>query len=497
MDENTIFNPLSPSTEQNQPRVEVPMGQTQESPVVYPQNPPQQPQVVPPLVSQAQLADEKDSGFFSKIPLKGILKGFLGFLVVLVVAFLIIKFVVPRFFPAKSVNVTLTYWGLWEDENTLRPVLDEFQKQNPTIKITYVKQDSKEYKERLTTRIQNGTGPDIFRFHNTWVLQLSSELLPLSKDVIDPVMFQKLYYPVAQTDLVKNGGIYGIPLGIDTLSLFLNTELFQAIGVTVPTNWDDFLKVARQLTVKDETGKIKTAGTALGTFDNITHAPDIISLLMVQNGAKLTDLSGSAKNVSDALAFYTSFAKQPDNVWDLTLDPSILAFSKGNVGMYFGYSWDVFAIKAANPNLSFEVREAPHLFGREMTVASYWAEGISSKSNHKKEALLFMKFLAQKETAISLYTQQSKSRLFGQPYARIDLADSLKGNTLVYPFVKQGSGAVSSFFAGDTHDNGLNDRMNVYLGNAVRSILENTSPESAVETLSSGVSQVLKQYAPQ
>lgn len=36
--------------------------------------------------------------------------------------------------------------------------------------------------------------------------------------------------------------------------------------------------------------------------------------------------------------------------------------------------------------------------------------------------------------------------------------------------------------------------MNTYLGNAIKSILENTSPETAVETLAKGVDQVIKQY---
>src|SRR5207244_1425991 len=108
--------------------------------------------------------------------------------------------------------------------------------------------------------------------------------------------------------------------------------------------------------------------------------------------------------------------------------------------------------------------------------------GISNKSKHQKEALLFMKFLSQKDTMQKLYSQEAKTRLFGEPYARADLADLLRENTLVYPFVAQGKDAKSSFFISDTNDNGLNSQMNGYLGNAVRSVLGNTSPDSAVET---------------
>ncbi|MBI2622497.1 MAG: extracellular solute-binding protein, partial [Candidatus Levybacteria bacterium] len=305
----------------------------------------------------------------------------------------------------------------------------------------------------------------------SWVPQLFDVLLPLSSDVISADAFRKQFYPVAQTDLIKNGAIYGIPLEIDTLSLFINTELFQAASLETPTTWEDFAKSARVLTVKDETGRIKTSGAALGTFDNITHAPDIVSLLFVQNGADIKNLLKTDQASSDALSFYASFASGEGNVWDQTLDPSILAFAKGNLAMYFGYSWDVFTIKAINPNLSFQIASVPHLPGRNMTIASYWAEGVSSKSKHQKEALLFMKFLAKKETQQKLFTEISKTRLFGEPYANKELKDLVKDNQFVYPFVSQADGAVSSFFSSDTFDDGLNSQMNAYLGNAVRSIL--------------------------
>ena len=192
---------------------------------------------------------------------------------ILVIVFL------PR---GQAEKVKIVWWGLWEDARVIEPIIADFERENPTIDVEYSKQDPKQYRERLATRINLGTGPDIFRFHNTWYPMLSDVLLPLPSDVITQEDFKKNYYPVMQTDLVHNGGIYGIPLGADTISLFVNTELLDAAGVDVPTTWEDFVIAAKKLTVKDETGTIKTAGTALGTYVNITHASDIVSLLFVQ-----------------------------------------------------------------------------------------------------------------------------------------------------------------------------------------------------------------------
>lgn len=432
-------------------------------------------------------------GGISFLSLGSLIKILVG-LAVIVVLFLIIFKFIPGLFNNSSKQVTLSYWGLWEDSPTMQTVIADFEKENPNIKVEYSKQDVKQYREKLSTRIQNGTGPDIYAIHNTWLPVFKDSLLPMSSDVITKDDFLKSFYPTTQKDLVQNGAIYAIPLGIDTLAMYVNTQLLQAAGLPVPINWQDFITASRQLTVKDETGKIQTAGAALGAFDNITHAPDIVSLLLVQNGANLSNLSSTPTQVIDALEFYTSFAKGEGNVWDATLDPSILSFAKGNLAIYFGYSWDFFAIKAANPSLQFEISAVPHLPGQNQTIASYWAQGISSKSKYQKETFLFMKYLSQKETEQKLYTAESKARFFGQPYANVELAVTLKDNPVVFPFVSQAPGAISSYFASDTYDNALNSQMNTYLGNAVRSILNDTSPATAAETLTAGVSQVQTQY---
>lgn len=430
-----------------------------------------------------------------------IIKLIIGILVIFIAGFFILRFIAGSK-PSSPENVTLTYWGLWEDENTLKPVISEFEKQNPNIKIVYEKQKIKEYRERLVVRSEKGSGPDIFRFHNTWLPMLSNLLLPMPNDVISKEDFQKVYYPVVQKDLVKNGAIFGLPLEIDTLALFINMDILKAAGLDAPTNWVNFQNAAIEMTTQDETGKIQTAGVAMGTYDNITHSADIISLLLLQNSADLKDISKTPQNAIDALDFYTSFSKGDKNktVWNKDMDESILAFAKGNLAMYFGYSWDIFTIESFrrvySSDFPYEIFPVPHLPSpaTPLTVASYWAEGVSAKSKHQREAFAFLKFLTRKEIQQKLFTEASKTRLFGEPYARVDLTDSLKSNATLYPFVSQAKNASSSFFASSTYDNGLNDKTNEYLKKAVDSINNNTSTQTAVDTLSKGVSQILKEY---
>src|SRR3989338_3426393 len=434
--------------------------------------------------------------------IKKIISLIIGLVLIVALVIVAIIFILPRFKGGEPREAELVYWGVWEDSQAFREIADEFMKAHPNIKIKYEKQDIKglgKYVDRLSTRIANGTGPDIFRFHNSWATQVRSLLLPFPSDVVNSLEMDK-FYKVIQEDLKISGAYYGVPIQFDTLALFVNVQSFAAAGINeYPSTWDDLGNVSRKLTVKDASSRIVSSGVALGAYDNIAHASDIISLLLIQNGANISDLNGASKqNAYDALDFYTSFARGDAKVWDERIENSKLSFAKGNLAMYFGYSWDIFEIKALNPNLEFAITPVPHLPSRNATIASYWAEGVSSKTKFSKEAFEFLEFLASRETMEKLYSKESKVRLFGSLYPRADMASLLKTNTLVYPFVEQGKIASSTIFASDTYDDAMVNSLNSYLGNAVRSIInENASPQSSVETLSAGVSQVLNRYAGQ
>lgn len=463
-----------------------------------PNNPaPQQPT---PLV-QGSVVEEGGMSFKKKL-----LSIIIGIAVLSIVTSLVFMFVIPRFFSGGTGKAGLVYWGLWEDPKVMNTIIADFNREYPDIKVKYEKQDITkfdDYIDRLTTRITQGNGPDIYRFHNSWPIQLQGYLSPLTADVVKSLEMDTAYYDVIKKDLNSNGAYYGVPLQIDTLALFINNDLFKSADIaSPPTTWIELTDMAGRLTVQDELGQIKTAGVALGTYDNVYHASDIISLLLVQNRANLYDLSGPTKqNAIDALGskFYTAFTLGIENgagkTWDKSFENSKLAFANGTLAMYLGYSWDIFEIKAKNPDLNFAIVPVPNLTpDRKETIASYWVEGVSSKSKHQKEAMTFLKFLGKKETLQKLYALESKQRLFGELYPRRDMKSLLTSNPLLKTFLDQADDAVSTPFSSDTYDGAMNAALNTYMGNAVNSILEGGSAESAVDTLGAGEAQVLGKY---
>lgn len=405
--------------------------------------------------------------------------------------------VISRFFsqssPAQSGPVTITYWGLWENDEITRQFIADFETQNPGIKIQYSKESPRQYRERLQSAINRGEGPDVFRFHNTWIPMLRLQLATVPSEVMTVAEFTATFFPVASNNLVAGSSIYGLPLMIDGLGLYVNEDLFAAAGVSVPSTWTDLSNIVPKLTVRNENA-IVTSAIALGTASNVEHFSDILGLLLYQNGANLLTLTG--EEAQQTFEFYRSFTDPASTLytWSDGMDNSISAFASGRVAMILAPSWRAFEISQMNPELRFRIEPVPQLQGNTVSWASYWVEGVSSRSKNQEAAWKFVKYLTSREGASRLYTEATKIRLFGEPYARVDLAQTIESDPYAGAFVKQASYARSFPIASHTHDNGLNDRLIKYITDAVNSIATGTAPAKALETASAGFRQVLSSY---
>lgn len=421
------------------------------------------------------------------------IKGFLVFFLILVFLFVLggfgYKFLLPRFTPTEEIN--LTYWGLWEEENLFSGMIADYEKTHPKVKIAYLRQSSREYRERLQSALARGEGPDIFRFHNTWVPMLKNELASIPANVFDAASFEATFYPVARSDLRWGNSYVGIPLEIDGLGLYINSDLFRAAGKSPPASWDELRRMAIELTVRDSQGQIQIAGVALGRTENVDHWSDILALMMLQNGVDFANPVGDL--AEDALTYFTIFS-QTDRVWDKTLPPSTLAFAGGKLAMYFGPSWATFEIKRINPQLNFEVVPVPQLPETNITWASYWVEGVSKKSSHQEAAWEFLKYLSSKEVLQKLYQTASQTRLFGEPYSRVDMGSLLETQPYVGAYLKQAPSARSWYLASRTFDNGINEKIIKYFEDAVNSVNQGKTAAEALKTAAQGTAQILAQY---
>ena len=406
------------------------------------------------------------------------------FLVVLIIVFGLLKRAAP---------VTITYWGLWEPESVYSTVITDYQKLHPNVTVKYQMQSGINYRDRLTSALASGNGPDIFRIHNSWLVMIKSNLAPAPAD------FSNIFYPTVYADLKSGNQLYAVPLEIDTLVMYVNQDILKAGNVNVPTTWDGdngLYAVARKLTVRDANGRITTAGAALGNAGNVDHWQDILGLMMLQSGVDISKDVTSQK-AADALSYYTSFSGGL-GTWDETQDPSTLAFSEGKVAFYFGPSWRYFDLKNMNPNLNFTVAPVPQLSGgATVNYASYWAEAVSAKSKNQKEAWDFLKYLSSKDVLTKLYAAESKLRLFGEPYSRVDMASLLSSDPNAGPVMASAKTAKGSILASATNDGdtGINSKVAKYFTDAVNSVIRGSDAKQALSTVQQGINQVLGSYA--
>lgn len=435
---------------------------------------------------------------------RGLLKFFLIILLLLVVGGAIAFAVINKKVPLPGIGtplgeVSVTWWGLWEDDSIIAPLITEYEESHPGVKIKYLKQSKEDYRRRLDSVLAKGEdAPDIFRFHNTWVPMFAQELDPVPSSVMSAAEYSQTYYPVIASDATSGSNLVGIPLGFDTISLFVNLDIFESFAKNPPKTWDELKETALQLTLKDEQQDIVRSGVAMGLTQNVDHWQEILALLMLQNGVKMSNPTGEF--AEDALEYFTSFATV-NKTWDATLPNSTLIFANGKLAMLLAPSWRVFEIDQINPNLRYKVYPVPQIPKDEpgkadITYASYWLEGVWSRSSVKKQAWDFLKFVSSKESLQKLYQNQSKVRRFGEPYPRADMASLLASDPFVGAFVEQGPKAQSWYLVSRTFDGetGINSRISKYFEDAVNTVVRGQSAKTALETAAQGVTQVLVDY---
>lgn len=395
--------------------------------------------------------------------------------------------------------VTITYWGLWEPDSVFQSVIEDYKRIKPNVTISYKKMSPIKYREKLMSEIATDSGPDIVRIHNSWVPMMKNYLAPIPNSVYSVSSFKETFYPVAVDDLTDGRNVWAVPLEIDTILMFVNDDLLSSSGLTVPATWEEFSPAVGKMTVVSDS-RIQTGGTALGNASNVDHWQEIVGLMMLQAGVNLNQQANS-ESAGEALGFYTGFSTV-EKVWDETQDASTLAFASGKVGFYFGPSWRYFDIKNINPNLKFHATVVPQLqgsltTGTSVNYATYWAEAVSKKSKNVKEAAEFLKFISSKEELTKLYANQSKIREFGEPYSRRDLASTLSNESIAGVVISTAPSAKSWYLASVTNDGetGINSKIGKYYTDAINAVNSGMDIKQALETVATGVSQVLGSYA--
>ena len=385
-----------------------------------------------------------------------ILGGAIGLMVFIAFIFIIRNFGSS----ASTTSAQLTVWGVFDDTSAFDSAILAFQKANKGINVTYRQIPYADYKSTLLNALAAGQGPDIFMIHDTWLPNDIAKLQPMPATVAGtnaPLMtirqFQDTFVDVAATDLINNGKIYAMPLYVDTLALFYNRDLLSAAGIAVPPKtWKEFMDDVQLLTKLDPSRNIATTGAAMGTATNINRSTDILMMLMLQSGVRMTSTDNSQATFSQsvdginvgetALQFYTDFANPSKAVytWNDSQDYNIDAFTAGKTAMIINYNHQIPVIRAAAPRLNFGIAPIPQPSSSDTrSYADYWALGVALQSKSPAAAWQFVNYMTAGEGAVSYLTAAAR------PSARRDLIDQQKSDPDLGVFAEQALTARSWF----------------------------------------------------
>lgn len=377
--------------------------------------------------------------------------------------------------PSKKYLVDLEVWGSFDDNSDFSEIFAAFKGANPFVRnITYKKIPVDSYENELMDALASGNGPDIFLVNNAWMPRYEDKVIPAPVNIVNEKQFRDTFVDVVATDFIgKNSEIYGVPLSVDSLSLYYNKDLFNAAGITTPpSTWPELLDSSKRITKINDVSEIERSGVAMGTVPNINRSTDIIDLLMLQNGAQLPDKNNMSfrpdfnigKNM---LEFYTQFARfsSPAYSWNKSLHYSIDAFYEGDLGMMLNYSWHINTIKNKNAKLNFALAPIPQISSsKPINYANYWSFVVNKNKQIKQvdedrpisneirahEAWQFLRFLTMpnngKFIAINYKTKSTKDYPVNidpaayyvdrtkKPAGRRDLVEKQKTDPILGPF---------------------------------------------------------------
>ncbi len=281
-------------------------------------------------------------------------------------------------------NVTL--WGTIPS-SVMNTVIADNISNNKNIKINYVEKNRDTFARDFIEALASGIGPDIFMLSQDEILRNQDKIALIRYTTVSERVFKDTFIEEGEMFL-RPEGIVAIPFTIDPMIMYWNRDIFtNASIVAPPTRWSEFYGLVPRIVVRDSGGDITQSFVSFGEYQNVLHAKDILSTLIMQTGALIVqnkngvlaaDL-GVQNMATPAVGFFTEFARSDKDSysWNRSLPYSRSMFEAGDLALYFGYASEYGSIKQKNPHLNFRIAVMPQAdqslkrvtFGRMQGIA--------------------------------------------------------------------------------------------------------------------------------
>ncbi|MFG1943257.1 ABC transporter substrate-binding protein [Nonomuraea sp. NPDC048826] len=166
-----------------------------------------------------------------------------------------------------SEPVKLDFLSLaWQKESVEanKAIVEEWNKANPNIQVTYVQGSWDNVNDQLVTSFEGGDAPDVF--HNDspalagfaskgYLLDLKGKLPGALQNDIPQAAWDTVTFDDGNGDQ----GVFGVPFLQESQVIIANKKLLDAAGVRIPTpaepwTWNEFAEASKKLTKGDTFG---------------------------------------------------------------------------------------------------------------------------------------------------------------------------------------------------------------------------------------------------
>ena len=359
-------------------------------------------------------------------------------------------------------EITLKYWQYdFESKvDAVETLIETFEAENPDITVEQQTFPYDAFQQQVAAAVPAGQGPDVVNLFYGWLPAWANAgyLIPLPEDTFDPSTIENDFIPTVQA-ASYDGSYWGLPTAVRNLALFYNQDMFDEAGISgPPKTWDEFIKVAKQLTV-GENGRFEQIGYGIAP-DGQDH--NLVREVLVRQfgGAPYSDdnrkVTYNSPEGKKAFAFYTAWVTD-----DMIGVPDFVP--GGSSGSAAGYRTGFlaeriamvidgsFAIDTFNEgaNFTWSVAELPVLKqgGTQANFSSFWMNGLTPQAKESPEKLAaaakFLEYLTSEE-AMQLWLENT-----GELPARASLAENaeLTKDPIYGPFIRALPYSRATFFA--------------------------------------------------
>ncbi|WP_040163111.1 ABC transporter substrate-binding protein [Microbacterium gorillae] len=283
-----------------------------------------------------------------------------------------------------SAPVTITWWTGQSDqaETLLEQLAKEFESahKNVTVEVSSGAPETADLLQKLSAGFASGKYPNVSYAFGSWASQLeaSGRTQDISKQVAEPdVKWDEFSDAARQTVQPTGKKTIGFPAVVDNISLLYNKKVFDAAGVSYPTDqwtWDDFRAAAKKLTdsaTQTYGYAYSVSGTEETTWQFWPH--------LWQNGGDILNKDQTKATFdSDAgvksLTFLRDMAVTDKSVYlDQTDTKFAQLFANDRIGMITSGPWQLTDLKTAGTD--YGVTVLPAVNGEHTTVSGpdIWA----------------------------------------------------------------------------------------------------------------------------